>query len=395
MSTLDRSNGLPGAGRVAGRLRTALVHERLNVMAGSDKVVQTIHNMLPDAPIFTALADQALLDAHFPDADVRTSFLQRVPFVAKHHQKLLLLYMLAFEQFDLSEFDLVISSSHCAAKAVITKPHACHICYCYSPMRYAWDLQHEYTRLRGRLFRAAWAPVSSYIRMWDLGTASRVDYFVAISNYIARRIRKFYGRTPAAVIYPPVEVDRFSPSTGVGDYYLVVSRFAPYKRVDLVIEAFNLLGWRLVVVGNGEQESYLRKLGKPNIEFKGSVSDDELVDWLAGARGLIHAAEEDFGINMVESLASGRPVVAYGVGGAAEIVDHGDTGVLFHELTVESLINAVKECEAMTWDPYSIRQSSLRFSTEVFQQQLAAVVEWAIADFPNESRGLVADSRLI
>ncbi len=372
--------------------RTALVHERLNVLAGSEKVLFTMHGMFPAAPVYTAMADQGLLDAHLPDADVRTSFLQKVPLVAKHHQKFLPLYMLAFEQFDLSEYDLVISSSHCAAKAVITKPHACHICYCYSPMRYAWDLQHQYARFQGRLIRAAWAPLSTYVRMWDLATAFRVDHFIAISQYIARRIQKFYGRTPAAVIYPPVEVERFSPSTGVDDYYLVVSRFAPYKRVDLVVEAFNRLGRRLVVVGGGEQESYLRKIAGPSIEFKTGVSDDELVRWLAGARGLIHAAEEDFGINMVESLASGRPVVAYGVGGAAEIVDHGNTGVLFREPTVESLIRAVNECEAMTWDSSSIRRSSLRFSTDVFKQQLASVVEWALGDSRNGDVGITAGS---
>lgn len=339
-----------------------------------------MHGLYPDAPIFTAVADPELVQRYLPDAEIHTSFLQRYPLVAKHHQKFLPLYMLAFEQFDLSEFDLVISSSHCAAKSIITKPDTCHICYCHSPMRYAWDMQHAYSKHQGRLTRSLWALASNYVRVWDASTASRVDYFIANSSYIARRIRKCYGRE-AAVIHPPVDVDRFHTAPEIGDYYLTVSRFAPYKRIDLIIAAFTRIGTRLMVIGDGEQEGHLRRISGPSIEFKGRVSDGDVVEFFARCKGSVHAAEEDFGINMVESLASGRPVVAYGVGGSADIIEPGLNGVLFRRPSVEGLVEALKECDSRQWDSQLVRQTSLRFSEPRFRQELASFVEWARVDF--------------
>lgn len=385
MDTMSGSGALLSSQCLSGQLDTAIIHERLNVLAGSEKVVFAMHDLFPDAPIYTAIADEGLVGRHLPDTDVRTSFLQKLPFVAKHHQKFLPLYMLAFEQFDLSDYDLVISSSHCAAKSVITKPHACHICYCYSPMRYAWDLQHDYAKHQGRMVRNAWSAMSNYVRMWDLSTSYRVDYFISISSYIAKRIRKFYGR-PSVVIHPPVDVNKFHVSSSADDYYLVASRFTPYKRVDLVIEAFNRLGWRLVVVGGGEQEAYLRSIAGPNIEIKGHVSDEELVSLFANCRGSVHAAEEDFGINMVESQASGRPVVAYGVGGSTDIINPDVNGVLFHKATVEDLVAALKECDAREWNPRMIRRTSLRFGMERFKREFAMFVDWALDDFDKEEK---------
>jgi glycosyltransferase involved in cell wall biosynthesis len=366
-------------------INTAIIHERLNVLAGSEKVVLAMHDLFPDAPIYTAIANDDLVSRYLPDTEIKTSFLQKFPIIAKHHQKFLPLYMLAFEQFDLSEYDLIISSSHCAAKSVITKPNACHICYCYSPMRYAWDLQHDYARHQGRLVRALWSGVANYVRMWDLSTAYRVDYFIAISKYIARRIRKFYGKE-SVVICPPVDVDKFHVASSVDDYYLVASRFTPYKRVDLVVEAFNQLGWRLVVVGGGEQEKYLKSIAGPNIEIKDHVLDAELVDLFAHCKGFVHAAEEDFGINMVEAQASGRPVVAYGVGGSRDIVNPDMSGVFFQKPTVGHLVDALRECEAREWDPQAIRRSSLRFSTERFNREFALFVDWAMDDFDRQDK---------
>ena len=259
-------------------------------------------------------------------------------------------------------------------------------------MRYAWDMQHTYTKFQNRALRAVWAMLSNYVRIWDLSTAFRVDYFVAISRHIARRIQKFYGKPAAAVIYPPVDIDRFAVSSSIDDYYLVVSRFAPYKRVDLIIQAFNRLGRRLVVIGDGEQDTYLERIAGRNIEFKGHVSDDELVEYLAHCKALVHSAEEDFGINMVESLASGRPVVAYGVGGAAEIVDPDVSGVLFPEATEDSLLSALRECESRTWDPEAIRTSSLRFSTARFEQEFGQFVEWALNDFQHGGEAMFPNS---
>jgi len=363
--------------------RVALVHDRLNVMAGSEKVLKALHELFPDAPIFTAVSDPKLIDKYFPGARVNVSFLQKFPFVTKHHQKFLPLFMMAFEQFDLSAFDLIISSSHCAAKSVITKPNACHICYCHSPMRYAWDLYNEYSRHQGRLTRTLWGAMANYVRVWDYSSAARVDYFVANSSYIARRIRKCYGRD-SAVIHPPVAIEKFHRSHAVDDYYLIVSRFASYKGVDLAIEAFNRIQRRLVLIGAGEQESYLRRIAGPTIEFKGRLSDKEMAEHMSRSKGLIHAAEEDFGINMVESLASGRPVIAYGVGGSKDIIEPGVNGVLFGELSVDSLIDAVRKCDSANWDTDDIRQSSLKFSTERFKEEISSLIEWARNDFDRE-----------
>ena len=386
METSSGNGALLSSQCLSGGIRTAIIHERLNVLAGSEKVVLALHDLFPDAPVFTAFADKKLVSKHLPNTRIETSFLQKLPFVAKHHQKLLPLCMLAFEQFDLSDYDLVVSSCHCAAKAVITKPNACHISYCYSPMRYAWDLQHDYLRHQNKLVRTAWSAMANYVRMWDLATAYRVDYFIAISQYIARRIRKFYGRE-SVVIHPPVDVHKFYVSPSVDDYYLIVSRFAPYKRVDLVVEAFNRLGWRLVVIGDGEQEAYLRRIAGPNIEFKGHVSDNEVVEYFAHCKGSVHAAEEDFGINMVESHAAGRPVVAYSVGGSRDIIDPDINGVLFEKATVEDLVAALRECNAREWDPHAIRQSSLRFDTERFKREFALFVDWALHEYNNDAPG--------
>lgn len=366
-------------------LKVALVHDRLNVIAGAERVLFKLHELFSDAPIYTAISKNDLVAPHMPEAKIHTSFVQKLPFVAKHHQRFLPLYMLAFELFDLSEFDVVISSSYCAAKAVITKPQACHISYCYSPMRYAWDMQHTYAKTQNKMMRVIWSVMANYVRLWDLGTSFRVDYFVAISRHIARRIQKFYGRPAAAVIYPPVDVDRFSISPSIDDYYLVVSRFAPYKRVDLIIQAFNRLGWRLVIIGDGEQKAYLKKIAGPNIEFKGHLSDEEVAKYFACCKASIHAAEEDFGINMVESLAAGRPVIAFSAGGAREIVAPGLSGVLFSEPTEDSLVKALMECEACKWDSKAIRASSLRFGEERFKEEFAAFTDWAVNDFRSDA----------
>jgi len=366
--------GLSNMNQQLSKLNVALIHERLNVLAGAEKVLCAIHELFPDAPVYTALSDEKLVQKYLPNTRIYNSFLQKIPLIAKHHQKFLPLYMLAFEQFDLSEYDLVISSSHCAAKSVITKPSTFHICYCQSPMRYAWDMQHEYSKSQNKFTRSAWAVASNYVRVWDVSTATRVDHFVANSKYIAKRIMKFYRR-PASVIYPPVDIERFHVSPKVDDYYLVVSRFAPYKRIDLVIEAFNQLGRRLVIIGDGEQRNHLKRIAGPNIEFKGYASDEEVAEYMSCCKAFIHAAEEDFGINMVEAIASGRPVIAYGVGGAADIIQDSFNGVLFPKPTVDSLIEAVKRCDSVDWNPTKINESSHRFSAQTFKSDLLALVE--------------------
>lgn len=308
--------------------------------------------------------------------DVRTSFMQRLPLVTRRHQPYLPVYPLAFESFDLSEFDLVISNSSAFCKGVVTQPRTLHICYCLTPMRWVWGYRSYVERERlGRVARLALPAVISQLRAWDVATAQNVDRFVGISRAVAERIRKYYRRE-AAVIYPPVSCGSFEPRPGqAGDFYLVASRLVPYKRIDLAVDAFTRLGLPLKVVGSGRDEAALRSRAGGNVEFLGRVGDAELRDLLARCRAFLFPGEEDFGITPLEANASGRPVVAYAGGGALDTVDEGLSGVFFREQTPEALADAVREVERRAWDPAAIRRHAERFDTGVFRQQMTAFVE--------------------
>ena len=301
--------------------RVAVVHEWLDTYAGSERVVREILTLYPDADLFAVVdflnpEDRAKLF----NKQAKTSFIQRLPFAAKKFRAYLPLMPVAVEQFDMSAYDLVISSSHAVAKGILTGPDQTHICYCHTPIRYAWDLQHQYLREAGisKGLKSLVARVMlHYIRLWDVRTATGVDQFVANSSYIARRIRKIYGRD-AAIIHPPVDIEAFTLVTEKEDFYVTASRMVPYKRMDLIVEAFaQMPDKRLVVLGDGPEMPKLKALAGPNVTLLGYQDDLVLRDHLQRARAFVFAAEEDFGILPVEALACGTPVIAYGRGGRA------------------------------------------------------------------------------
>lgn len=358
-------------------MRVAIVHDFLTQMGGAEKVVEVLHEMYPDAPIYTSIYHAKVMPQSYRSWKVRTSFLQRLPF--KHHSSrlALLLYPMAFESFDFSDYDVVISSSSAFAKGVVTQPQTAHICYTYTPMRYAWATRAYMDREKvSKTLRSVLVPGIHYLRYWDALAATRVDRYVAISTIVAHRIEKFYRRD-CDIICPPVETDRFSISPEVEDYYIIVSRFVPYKRIDLAVRAFTKLGLPLKVVGTGRQMKQLQEMAGPNIEFLGRVSDAELPKLMARAKAYVMPGEEDFGIAPVEANACGRPVIALAAGGALDTQIDGVTGVLFRQQTVNGLCDAVRRLESLTFDPELIRQHALKFDVSVFRTQIAKVVEEA------------------
>ena len=372
-------------------MKVALIHEWFDGYAGSERVVEQLLEMFPQADVY------ALVDFMPPAArtmlngrKVRTSFIQHMPFARSRFRNYLSLMPIAVEQFSMSGYDLVISSSHAVAKGVITGPNQVHISYVHSPMRYAWDLQAQYLEHGGmgsglKGLYARW--LLHRLRMWDVRTAHGVDMFVANSTYIAHRIRKTYRRD-AIVVHPPVDVERFALANGPRDNYLVASRFVPYKRVDLVVEAFRAMPSRsLTVVGSGTEDEKIRHLaaGAPNITLLPPQPQNVLVRLLQQARAFVFAAEEDFGIGLVEAQACGTPLIAFGRGGVCDIIgpygEGGPTGVLFDEQSVEAIIAAVSQFETVerSITPALCRANALRFSHERFRLEMGSAVANATA----------------
>jgi glycosyltransferase involved in cell wall biosynthesis len=363
------------------QLKVALVHDYLNQYGGAERVLEELHALFPSAPVYTSMYWPEKMSATIRGLDIRTSFMQRLPLVTRNHQPFLLLYPLAFESFDLSGFDVVISNSSAFCKGVITPPGTLHICYCLTPMRWVWNYHAYVERERlGTAARFVLPAAISQLRSWDVATAQNVDRFLAISGTVAARIRKYYRRD-ATVIYPPVNCDIFvNPFARVEDYYLIVSRLIPYKRIDLAVDAFSRLGLRLKIVGSGGRDlQALRARAGRNVEFVGRVSDGELKQLYAGCRGLVFPGEEDFGIAPLEANASGRPVIAYAGGGALDTVVDGRTGVLFEEQQVECLIGAIRRAEATAWDPDELRAHARKFDSQVFRDQLGKFVGESVA----------------
>jgi glycosyltransferase involved in cell wall biosynthesis len=364
-------------------MKTAVIHEWLVTYAGSERVVEQMLSIYPEADLFS-LVDFLPDDLkHFiQHKSVQTSFIQKLPFANPRFRQYLPLMPLAIEQFDLSAYDLVLSSNHAVAKGIITHPDQLHICYVHTPIRYAWDLQQDYLK-ETRGIRSFFVQlVLHYLRLWDFASASRVDHFVANSHFVARRIWKTYRR-PAQVIYPPVAVDRFQPKSQREDFYFILSRFVPYKRVDLVVEAFTRLGLPLVVIGDGANWQQVKALAGANIQLLGHQSDAVVVDYMQRCKAFVFAAAEDFGIAPVEAQAAGAPVIAYGKGGVTETVIEGKTGVFFLEQTVESLIEAVQRFESgvYSFDSEVLRQNAERFSPENFCAQLSEFVDEKMSIF--------------
>jgi len=385
---------MPRAAQSAGRfsdLRVAIVHYWFIGRAGGEKVVEAFAEIFPQADLFCLVADQSTMAPALKHRKLTTSFLQRVPGARKYHRYFLFLQPVALEQFDLSEYDLVISSESGPAKGVITPARTCHICYCHSPMRYIWEMYPQYKRTMNPLVRMIFALVAHYIRMWDVASSKRVDYFVANSRFIASRIRKYYGRE-SAVIHPPVETGAGRIADVVGDYYLAVGRLVDYKRFDIAVRACTQLGRRLRVIGAGPEHKNLKRMAGPTIEFLGPVSDEALSRNLAGCRALLFPGEEDFGIVPVEAQSFGKPVIAYASGGALETVRgvmageaslNEPTGVFFGEQSAQSLVGAILDFESheREFSPQTIREHSLQFDTEVFKARIAEFVGSAFKDF--------------
>lgn len=368
-------------------MNVAIVHDWLNQSGGAERVLMEIHRLFPSAPVYPIVYDAERAPAVMRSWDIRPSFLQRVPFARRRHQPFLPLMPLAVEHFDLSGYDLVISTSSACAKGAIAQPGATHVCYCHTPFRYIWDHYHEYTK--GMRLRGAIAPMAHWLRVWDQMSAARVDHFVANSHWVASRIRSYYRRE-AEVIYPPVDVDRIVPNGAPAeDFYLVVSRFVTYKRIDLAIEAANRLGRRLVVVGDGPNRAKLEAMAGPTVEFLGWRSDDEVAGLYARCRAFIFPGWEDFGIAPVEAQAAGRPVIAFARGGAIETVSEDTTGVFFSEQTVDSLADAIERFERMEFDPAVCRSNAERFDASEFRRRFKAAVDRQLsisADAANQSR---------
>jgi len=369
-----------GAGRRALReARVALVHDWLVTLGGADRVLLALHDLFPRAPVYTTLYDPSRLPEAFRRIAVRPSWLQRLPGAAARHRWLVPVMPLAVRAFDLRGYDVVISSSHACAKGVRVPRETLHICYCHTPMRYAWDLRAEYLEALPGLARPLAAAALWQLRRWDVATARGVDDFIANSAFVAARIRARYHRE-AVVIHPPVDVEFFSPDGAAGDgggeeFFLVVSRLVPYKRVDLAVEAFTRLGRPLVVVGDGPEAPRLRALAGPTVRFAGEVSDVALRGYYRRCRALVFPGIEDFGLTPVEAQACGRPVIAYRAGGALESVREGATGIFFDVQSPQALVEAVRAFDGRRFDPRLIRRHAEAFSRQRFQRRIAEFVE--------------------
>lgn len=355
--------------------RVAIVHDYLVDTGGAERVVIALHEQYPAAPIYTSVIDPQTTFADFRAMDVRGSFLQRLPVRKRNYKFLLPLFPLAFESFDLSAFDIVISSASAFAKGVITAHDTLHVCYCHTPSRFAWRF-HEYVAQEqmGRVKQAFIQLIVHYLRGWDWAAAQRVDQFVANSQVTARRIAKNYRRD-AVVIPPPVEVEAFAPCADLGDYYLIVSRLAPYKRIDLAVQAFNEMRLPLKVVGAGADAARLQKMAAANIEFLGHVPLAQLRELYARARAIIFPGVEDFGLVPLEANAAGRPVIAFAAAGALETVIEGVTGAFFREQTTQALAETVRATDVTRFDPRVLRRHAEQFSKARFKERIANLVE--------------------
>lgn len=344
-------------------------------------MLEVVHAMYPEAPIYTSIFRPEVLPPAYRGWDVRPSFLNRLPWARQHHQWPLPLYPYAFEHMDLAGYDLVLSVTSAFAHGIIVGARTLHICYCLTPARFLWDY-HNYVAREGLnpWVRRMLPPLISRLQQWDRQAAKRVDHFVGISRVVQQRIARFYRRD-AEIIYPPVDVQRFTLSQGHGDYFLIISRLVPYKRIDLAVRAFNQLGLPLFIIGEGRDRQVLETMAAPNVRFLGHVSDEEAGRYLAGCRAFIFPGEEDLGIAPLEAQATGRPVIAYAAGGALETVVEGTTGLFFREATPESLAEAVVRLDGYRFDPATIRKHASRFDRREFQRRFAEFVRVKYDEF--------------
>jgi len=367
-------------------MKIALVHDYLSQNGGAEKVLDVFHKLWPDAPIFVLFHDKSQI-TNFADADVRESFMRRLPLGRKKYQWYLPLMPLATEKHNLHEFDVVISSTSAFAKGVLTRPETLHISYCHTPTRYLWTDTHEYIAdlKYNKIIKAFLPRLIHKLRVWDKMSVDRVDHFIANSGTVAGRIQKYYRRT-SDIIYPPVDLSAFSVSSDVQDYYITGGRLVAYKRFDLVIQVFNRLGWPLTIFGDGPELRALQRIAKKNISFVGRVDEAEKARLLRHARAFIHPQVEDLGITPIESMASGRPVIAFGEGGVTETVIPGVTGVFFYEQTWESLLDTLLSFDHTAWDSTAIRTWTEKFDESRFTFQMKKYVQEKFDDFQQELR---------
>ncbi|MBI5022676.1 MAG: glycosyltransferase [Candidatus Magasanikbacteria bacterium] len=370
-------------------MKVALVHDYLSQDGGAERVLKALHEIYPSAPIFVLFYDKQKTPAYFLAQDLHYTFLQFMPLGVSHYRWYLALMPFATERHDLSEFDVVISSTSAFAKGVITSARGLHLCYCHTPTRYLWTDTRSYIEdlNYNRLVKIILPPLISRLRSWDQMSAQRVDHFIANSENVRQRIQKYYRRE-AEVIYPPVDTGLFKIAESLGDYYLAGGRLVPYKKFDLVVKVFNRLGWPLKIFGSGPEEEKLKMIAKKNIEFVGSVDDARKAELYSHALAFIHPQAEDFGITAVESMASGRPVIALANGGALETVVEGVTGCFFREPSWEDLLDTLLRFDPIGFDSIKIREHALRFSADNFKKKIEEQVRGRYEDFQNGWRAL-------
>lgn len=357
-------------------MRVAIIHYWLVSMRGGEQVLEALCDLYPDADIFTLVCDRARISEKIGRHRIHTSIMQKIPGSTRHYKKLLPIMPFALEQFDLRSYDLILSSESGPAKGVIPPPGAIHICYCHSPMRYLWDHYHTYRAGSGRLTRLMMSLMSPWLRQWDVCTAARVDHFVANSNHVKDRIERYYRRR-ASVVSPPVATDRFDPADTVGDYYLCAGQLVGYKRVDIAVQACSRSGRKLIVVGEGEEMQRLKAIAGPSVTFLGRVPFETLRDLMRRCRALLFPGEEDFGITPVEVMACGRPVIAFGKGGALDTIVPGVTG-LFHDSQSADSLEAVLDAFERDQDRFdggAIRAHAMAFGADSFKHRMAGIIE--------------------
>lgn len=362
-------------------MKIALAHDYLIQMGGAERVVEVFHEMFPEAPIYTTVYNERGLPATLSAADIRSTWLQRMPGVKGNFKRMLPLYPLAIRDFDFREFDVVLSSSSAFMKSIQVPKHTFHLCYCHTPMRFAWDYDSYIAReKRPGVVKQALRVYMDRLKKWDERTSGNVNQFIANSSIVKERIKKYYNRQ-SDVIFPPVHTSRFHSTARIGDYYLVVARLVSYKRIDLAVEAFNQSGLPLLIVGDGPDRKRLAELAKPNVKLLGRLDDAEVTRMMAECRALIFPGEEDFGITPLEVNAAGRPVIAYRAGGALDTIVPGVNGLFFSRQEPEDLIAAVQEAENYPWDVEQIMAHARKFDEEAFKVHFRQYVERSYVNF--------------